>query len=71
MDNQRTNGHTFSQLTVHIVWATKYRYTVLENDIKIRYRTLLIQIYESEDVEILKGVVSKDHMHISTVHLRV
>jgi putative transposase len=64
MDYQRTNGHTVSQLTVHIVWATKYRYSVLENDIKIRCRTLLIQICESEDVEILKGVVSKDHVHM-------
>ena len=33
-------------------------------DIQIRCRTLLIQICESEDVEILKGVISKDHVHI-------
>ena len=64
MNEQRTNGHTVSQLTVHIVWATKYRYPVLEGDIKIRCRSLLIQICESEDVEILKGVVSKDHVHM-------
>jgi putative transposase len=64
MDFQRTNDHSISRLTVHIVWATKYRYSVLEGDIKIRCRTLLIQICESEDVQILKGVVSKDHIHI-------
>lgn len=64
MGNQRTNGHTVSQLTAHIVWATKYRYSVLVGDIKIRCRTLLIQICESEDVEILKGVVSSDHIHM-------
>ena len=64
MDFQRTNGHSVSRLTVHIVWATKYRYPVLEGDIKIRCRTLLIQICEAEGVQILKGVVSKDHIHM-------
>ena len=58
MDYQRTNGHTVSKLTVHIVWATKYRFSVLQGDIKIRCRALLIQICEAEGVQILKGVVS-------------
>ena len=64
MENQRANGHTVSRLTVHIVWSTKYRYSVLEGDVKTRCRTLLIQICESEDVVILRGVVSKDHVHM-------
>ncbi len=61
---QRTNGHTISELTVHIVWSTKYRYSVLSGDIKVRCRSILIQICESEDVVILKGVVSSDHIHM-------
>lgn len=64
MDSQRSNGHSVSQLTAHLVWATKYRYAVLEGDIKLRCRSLLIQICEAEDVHILKGVVSKDHIHM-------
>ena len=64
MDYQRTNGHSVSRLTVHIVWSTKYRYSVLEGDIKLRCRTLLIQICEAEGVQILMGVVSKDHIHM-------
>lgn len=64
MSYQRSSGHTVSRLTVHIVWSTKYRYAVLQGDIKIRCRSLLIQICEAEDVSILKGVVSKDHVHM-------
>jgi len=64
MESQRTNGHTVSRLTVHLVWSTKYRYSVLEGDIKTRCRTLLLQMCEAEDIEILKGVVSKDHVHM-------
>ena len=64
MSKQRSNSHSVSNLTVHLVWSTKYRYSVLEGDIKQRCRTILIQICESEDVRILKGVVSKNHIHI-------
>ncbi len=61
---QRSNGHTVSELSVHIVWSTKYRYPVLEGDIQKRCRLILIQICEAEDVLILKGVVSQDHVHM-------
>ena len=64
MESQRSNGHTVSRLTVHIVWSTKYRYSVLEGDIKQRCRSILIQICEAEDIIILKGVVSTDHIHM-------
>ncbi len=64
MEFQRSGGHTVSRLTAHIVWSTKYRYSVLEGDIKIRCRTILIQICEAEGVQILKGVVSKNHIHM-------
>ena len=64
MKEQRSNGHSISRLTVHLVWSTKYRYSVLQGDIKVRCRTILIQVCESEDVHILKGVVSKDHVHM-------
>ncbi len=61
---QRIGSHTVSWLTAHIVWVTKYRYKVLEGDIQKRCRDLVKQICDSEDVKILKGVVSKDHVHI-------
>jgi putative transposase len=46
------------------VWVTKYRYHVLEGELQRRCRELILQICDSEDVQILKGVVSKDHVHI-------
>ena len=64
MVEYRKNSHTVSSLTCHIVWATKYRYHVLKGDLRQRCRDLLIQICDSENVHILKGVVSKDHIHM-------
>ena len=60
----RRGSHTVTWMTVHIVWVTKYRYKVLKGDLQKRCRDLIRQICESEDVQILKGVISKDHVHI-------
>jgi len=65
MSNEfRYGHHTVSRLSAHLVWATKYRYKVLTGEIQLRCRDLLIQVCDSEDVKILQGVVSKDHIHM-------
>jgi len=64
MEDLRKSSHTVSWLSVHIVWVTKYRYHVLKGDVQVRCRDLLVQICNSENVKILKGVVSKDHVHM-------
>lgn len=63
-EGNRKGYHTTSRLSVHIVWVTKYRYSVLEGDVQRRCRDLVRQICDALDVVILKGVVSKDHVHI-------
>lgn len=63
-NKQRYSGHTVSRITCHIVWVTKYRFKVLDGEIKVRCRTLIKQICEAEDVSILSGVVSSDHVHL-------
>ena len=64
MVEYRHNSHTLSRMTAHVVWVTKYRYHVLKGDIQKRCRDVVIQICNAENVKILKGVVSKDHVHI-------
>lgn len=64
MEDYRKSSHTVSRMSAHIVWVTKYRYHVLKGDVQQRCRDLLVQICNSENVQILKGVVSKDHVHM-------
>ena len=64
MNRQRAGSHSVTRLTVHIVWVTKYRYHVLVGEIKPRCRELLKQICDAENVRILSGVVSNDHVHM-------
>src|SRR5690606_21236743 len=68
MSEQRVNGHTVSRLTVHIVWSTKYRYSVLVGDVQKRCRTILIQVCDVEGGNIVKGVVRKDHVNVHIEH---
>ena len=64
VNRHRIGSHTKTRITAHIVWVTKYRYPVLKDEIQIRCRELLIQICDSEDIIILKGAVSADHVHM-------
>lgn len=48
----------------HIVWGTKYHKSVLKEDIGYRLREIIRQICNTEKVEILKGAIGPDHIHI-------
>ena len=56
--------HTVHDLSVHLVWVTKYRYPVLTGEVAQRARELIRQVCDSSDVRIIKGVLAKDHVHI-------
>jgi putative transposase len=64
MDETRKGSHTVHQLHLHLVWSTKYRLDMLKGDVQLRCRELLRQTCDVLDVRILKGVVSKDHIHL-------
>jgi putative transposase len=64
MENLRRSSHSVHQLHVDVVWSTKYRYGVLRGEVQLRCRDLIRQICDAMDVRILKGVVSKDHIHL-------
>jgi putative transposase len=60
----RTGPHTKYKIEYHFVWITKYRFHALTGDIAIRVRELIRQTCSMFEIEILRGVVSKDHIHI-------
>ena len=51
-------------MKVDLVWCTKYRHKALQQDVACRIRDLLRQICEANDIQIVKGHVSKDHIHL-------
>jgi putative transposase len=64
MEYYRRSSHTVYDIKYHLVWITKYRKPVLRGAIAERVRDLIREICKARDVEILKGHVSADHVHI-------
>jgi putative transposase len=64
MKNYRKTSHAVYDIKYHLVWITKYRKPVLFGDMAIRFREIIREICKTMDIEIIKGHVSKDHVHI-------
>mgnify|MGYP000669308798 FL=1 len=64
MENYRKTSHTTYDCKYHIVWITKYRKKVLSGLVGIRVRELVREICKTNNVEILRGHVSQDHVHL-------
>ena len=64
MKNYRKSSHCVYDIKYHIVWITKYRKPVLSGKIAERARELLRGTCKQNEVEILAGHVSKDHIHL-------
>ena len=64
MEHYRKSSHTVYDIKYHLVWITKYRKPVLQGEIATRARELIREICRSYDVEIIKGHLSRDHVHL-------
>lgn len=60
----RHTSHTTYSNMYHIVWGTKYHKQVLREDIGFRLREIIRQICNTEKIEIIKGAIGPDHVHI-------
>jgi putative transposase len=64
MKNYRKTSHSVYDIKFHFVWITKYRKPLLSGNIGTRLRDLIREICKTMDIEIIKGHVSKDHVHM-------
>ena len=62
MEHYRRTAHTRFDLKYHFVWITKYRKKLLGGDVGLRLRKQVRDI--CSEVEIIKGHVSRDHVHL-------
>ena len=64
MKDYRKSSHCIYDLKYHLVWITKYRKPILGGEIGKRVREVVRQICASLDVEIIKGNIRQDHVHM-------
>ena len=60
----RRGSHTVYNIEYHLVWITKYRYHVLTGEVALRARELIRQSCVSREIAIIRGSVSRDHIHL-------
>ncbi|MEO8215358.1 MAG: IS200/IS605 family transposase [Myxococcales bacterium] len=60
----RKGSHTVYQCHYHFVFIPKYRKPVLRGEVAVKLRDLVREICKSYDIEILKGHVRPDHVHL-------
>jgi putative transposase len=65
VQNYRTTSHSVYDPKYHVVWITKYRKKVLYGQVAERLRDLIREICKTKDVEVIKGSISKEHVHLS------
>ena len=64
MNYYRKTSHSTYDIKYHLVWITKYRKPVLYGNEALEIRKLIREICLSLNVDILKGNISKDHVHL-------
>ncbi len=64
MEHYRKTSHGLYDLKYHIVWITKYRKKVMNGEVAKRTRELIREICKTHDVEMIKGYIWSDHVHL-------
>lgn len=64
MKGYRKGSHTVYRLQYHFVFIPKYRKPALKGDIGLRLREIIRQICQGLDIEIVKGHIRPDHVHL-------
>jgi len=64
MTDYRHGAHTVFRIHLHLVWVTKYRKPVMTGEVGLRIRELIRELCGAHEVTIMKGHISKDHVHL-------
>lgn len=64
MTGYKRTSHTTYDNKFHLIWVTKYRKKILKDEIGHRLRDIIRQICSTEKVDILKGAIGLDHVHL-------
>ena len=63
-ERYRRGAHTVTDFKYHLVWKTKYSYSVLKGALALRLRDIIREICSEKSISIVKGHVRPNHVHI-------
>jgi putative transposase len=63
-ERYRRGAHTVTDFQYHFVWKTKYGYRVLKEEIGLRVRDMIKEICSEHQMDVIKGNIRANHIHI-------
>lgn len=60
----KSSSHNKHLLNYHVVWCTKFRYKVLNNNIQLHLKQLITRICVKYEYEILEIEIMEEHTHL-------
>ena len=63
-ERYRRGAHTVTDFQYHFVWKTKYGYRVLKEEIGLRLRDMIKEICSEHQMDIMRGNIRANHIHI-------
>ena len=67
MAKWKTAAHVVYQCSYHLVWTPKYRYRILQGEIKEFVEKKIKAVCEWKHVEILEMTIMPDHVHMVVI----
>lgn len=64
LNKYRKLSHVTYDCRYHVVWITKYRFKVIDDEIKTSLKWSIKQVCDSKDIEIIRGTVGENHIHL-------
>jgi len=64
LNEYKKMSHATYDCRYHIVWITKYRFKVIDEEIKTSLKWSIKYTCDWKGIEIIKGAVEKEHVHL-------
>ena len=60
----KSNNNIVYSCKYHVIWCTKYRRDLLKNDVEIELKSIIQEVANELNVEIIELEVMPDHVHL-------
>lgn len=64
LNKYRRQSHATYDCRYHLVWVTKYRFRVINQEIEIALKWAIKEICDWKDIKIIEGAVKEEHVHL-------
>ena len=64
LKDYKKQSHATYDCRYHVVWITKYRFKVIDDEIRTALKWSIKHTCDSKGIEIIKGAVGEEHVHL-------